>query len=218
MKLLLERKAPWMFIFFLSAIFAEVSLQETGTPVTLETDGTRLITVPEGHYVEMTITFPIDWGSVCFWGIYFEIRDGLNQSANLLGVFCVFYKDKEYVFRSNGSHMWLKFHSYRSYYNDSFHVKYTSKQMNVTVAPVLIQVKTTQFVLYNQSSFLWCPAEGAPAPVIFWRKNGTVVQNTTSVRYKLRIVKGNNETYSCEVKNNDQLTKKEFVLYIESEL
>ncbi|KAJ7385562.1 hypothetical protein OS493_015141 [Desmophyllum pertusum] len=86
------------------------------------------------------------------------------------------------------------------------------------VAPALTQVKTTQFVLYNHSSFLWCPAEGAPAPVIFWRKNGIVVQNTTSVRYKLDIVKGNNVTYSCEVKNKDKLTKKEFVLYIESEL
>ncbi|KAJ7385570.1 hypothetical protein OS493_015151 [Desmophyllum pertusum] len=216
MKLLLEGKHRGCSFSSFLPIFAEVSLsQETGTRVTLETDGTRLITVPEGHYVEMTITFPIDHGSVCYLGVYFEIRDGLNQSANLLGVFCGFYKDKEYVFRSSGRHMWLRFHRYHTSNDNSFHVKYTSKQMNVTVAPVLTQVKTTQFVLYNHSSFLWCPAEGAPAPVIFWRKNGIVVQNTTSVRYKLRIVKGNNVTYSCEVKNKDQLTKKEFVLYIE---
>ncbi|KAJ7375790.1 Tolloid-like protein 2, partial [Desmophyllum pertusum] len=196
------------------AAFAEVSLQETGTPVTLESDGTRLITVPDGHYVEMTFTFPIDLGSGCFLGVYFEIHDGLNQSANLLGVFCGFHEDKEYVFRSSGRHMWLKYHR-SPYLSDNFHVKYTAKQNNVTVAPVLTQVKTIQFVLYNHSSFLWCPAEGAPAPVIFWRKNGIVVQNTTSVKYILVIVKGNNETYSCEVKNNDQLTKKELDLYIE---
>ncbi|KAJ7385625.1 hypothetical protein OS493_015213 [Desmophyllum pertusum] len=211
---MLTGSAELMRIHFTAAAIAEVSLQETGTPVTLKPDDTRLITVPEEHYVEMTITFPIDLGSGCFFGVYFDIHDGLNQSANLLGVFCGFHEDKEYVFRSSGRHMWLKYHR-SQYFSDNFHVKYTAKQMNVTVAPVLIQVKTTQFVLYNHSSFLWCPTEGAPAPVIFWRKNGNVVQNTTSVRYNLGIVKGNNVTYSCEVKNNDQLTKKELVLFIE---
>ena len=95
----------------------------------METDGTRLITVPEGHYVELTITFPIDfYGPLCFLGRYFEIRDGLNQSENLLGVFCVFYKDKEYVFRSSGCHMWLKLHGGFLPHD----VQYTAKQMNVT--------------------------------------------------------------------------------------
>ncbi|KAJ7335967.1 hypothetical protein OS493_013331 [Desmophyllum pertusum] len=213
MELLLERKAPWLIVFFLSAIFADVSLQEAGTRVTMKQSGTP-ITVPEGHYVELTITFLSDYGSF-YHGTYFEIHDGLNQSANLLGVFCEFYKDKEYVFRSSGRHMWLKFHEYHYIDHD---VKYTTKQMNVTVPPVLIQVKTTQFLLFNHSSFLWCPAEGAPAPIIFWRKGGIVVQNSTSVRYKLGIVTGNNVTYSCEVKSNDQLKKKELVLFIESEL
>ncbi|KAJ7390331.1 hypothetical protein OS493_025582 [Desmophyllum pertusum] len=41
---------------------------------------------------------------------------------------------------------------------------------------------------------------------------GLLCKNTTSVRYKLDIVKEDNETYSCEVKNNDQLAKKELVL------
>ncbi|KAJ7370357.1 hypothetical protein OS493_032531, partial [Desmophyllum pertusum] len=137
-----------MRIHFTAAAIAEVSLQETGTPVTLKPDGTRLITVPEEHYVEMTITFPIDQGSVCFGGVYFEDSRWIKQSANLLGVFCGFHEDKEYVFG----------------------------QVDVIcVAPVLIQVKTTQFVLYNHPHSV-VSAGGAPAPVIFWRKDGIVVQ------------------------------------------
>ena len=31
---------------------------------------------------------------------------------------------------------------------------------------------------------LWCQAQGAPAPVITWIKNGKLLQNTTSVTYK----------------------------------
>jgi len=87
------------------------------------------------------------------------------------------------------------------------------------VTPVLAQVKTKQFVLYNQTTFLWCLAEGAPAPGIVWRKNGLVVENSTSVRYNIGIVKRNNDNYSCEVKKSEQETmKEEFVLSIESEL
>ena len=43
------------------------------------------------------------------------------------------------------------------------------------------------------------------------------MQNSTSIRYKPGNVKGNKETFSCEVKNNDQVTKKELVLRMESE-
>jgi len=86
------------------------------------------------------------------------------------------------------------------------------------VAPVLAQVETKQFVLYNQTSFLWCLAEGAPAPDIVWRKNGLVVQNSTSVRYSIGVVKRSKDNHSCEVRNSEQETmKKKFVLSIESE-
>ena len=84
--------------------------------------------------------------------------------------------------------------------------------------PILVQVATKQFALYNQTSFLWCLAEGAPAPIIVWRKNGLVVQNSTSVRYSMGIVKRSNGNYSCEVKkNNEETIKEEIVLFIESE-
>ena len=86
-----------------------------------------------------------------------------------------------------------------------------------SVAPVLHKLETTQYVLQNHSSFLLCPAEGAPAPFIVWRKNGIIVQNSTSVRYKLDIVKENKEKFSCEIKNEDQVTKEELVIYMESE-
>ena len=85
------------------------------------------------------------------------------------------------------------------------------------VKPNLDKVAETQFVLLNHSSSLWCPAQGAPAPVIVWRKNGTVVQNSTSVQYKLNITGENNDDYSCEVNTQDVFDKKRIRLVIESE-
>lgn len=77
-------------------------------------------------------------------------------------------------------------------------------------------VNTVQFALHNQSSFLWCPAEGAPAPRIIWRKNEIVVQNSTNIRYKL-TVDGTKDSYSCEVSSHGNFTKKELAVVIESE-
>ena len=85
-----------------------------------------------------------------------------------------------------------------------------------TVTPNLNMVNTVQFARHNQSPFLWCPAEGAPAPRIIWRKNEIVVQNSTSIRYKL-AVDGTKDNYSCEVNSHGNLTKKELVVLIESE-
>lgn len=110
----------------------KVSLQDSGGTVKLRPDGTYNITVYEEHYVEMTITFRLDFGFVtCSLGIYFEVRDGLNQSANLLGLFCEFY-EKGHVFRSSGRNIWLKLHKYRSISERNFHIKYTAKKMNTT--------------------------------------------------------------------------------------
>ena len=101
-------------------------------------------------------------------------------------------------------------------YSFFFGIKMMIFLFSFSVAPVLHKVKTTQYVLQNHSSFLWCPAEGAPAPFIVWRKNGMIVQNSTSIRYKLDV-KGTEAAFSCEVKNKDQVTKKELVVYTESE-
>ena len=84
--------------------------------------------------MEMKITFPSTRGfEGCYDGKYFEIRDGLNQSANLLAVLCEFYNDKENVFRSSRRYMWLKLHraDYARYYY-KYHASYAAKTMNVT--------------------------------------------------------------------------------------
>lgn len=78
----------------------------------------------------MTITFRSDFGFLpCLLGIYFEVRDGLNQSANLLGMICEAYT-KEHVFRSSGQNMYLKRHG--NIHERDFHINYTAKPMNIT--------------------------------------------------------------------------------------
>ena len=76
----------------------------------------------------------------------------------------------------------------------------------------------TQVVLFNHSSSLWCPAQGAPAPIIVWKKNGIMVQNSTSVRYQLTITEESHDKYSCEVNRGDGLGKKEIIFVMEREL
>ena len=82
--------------------------------------------------MELTISSRMDHGILpCFFGIYFEIRDGLNQSANLLGILCEAFI-KERVFRSSGHNMYLKFHKHRALNEGDFHINYTAKPMNIT--------------------------------------------------------------------------------------
>ena len=73
-----------------------------------------------------------------------------------------------------------------------------------------------QFVLFNHSASLWCPAEGAPAPYIVWRKNGIVVQNSTSVRYQFYVTEKQNGSFHCEVDGHDGSDKKEVIVIVES--
>ena len=82
--------------------------------------------------------------------------------------------------------------------------------------PTMIRVPKTQTVILNRTSNLWCPVEGAPAPYIVWRKNGIVVQNSTSVRYQLAAAE-KNVNYSCEVRRDKEISKREISLNIESE-
>ena len=80
----------------------------------------------------------------------------------------------------------------------------------------MTHVPRTQTVILNRRSSLWCPVEGAPAPYIVWRKNGVVVQNSTSVRYQL-VAAEKNVTYSCEVRRDDNVSRREISLSIEGE-
>ena len=80
----------------------------------------------------MTITFRVEYGFLpCFLGMYIEIRDGLNQSANLLGILCGAFI-KERVFRSTGHNMYLKFHKHPPLNEGHFHINYKAKPMNIT--------------------------------------------------------------------------------------
>ena len=80
----------------------------------------------------------------------------------------------------------------------------------------MTQVPKTQTVILSRTSNLWCPVVGAPAPYIAWRKNGVVVQNSTSVRYQL-VAAEENVNYSCEVRRNNNVPRSEISLIIEGE-
>ena len=85
------------------------------------------------------------------------------------------------------------------------------------VATNLRNVIKTQFVLLNHSSSLWCPARGGPAPRIVWRRNGVVVQNSTSVRLQINVTEEERNTnYSCEVDDHGQLKRENISLAVES--
>ena len=81
-------------------------------------DTTHRLQVEKGKYVEIVLRFylPFDSpGEPCVDEEYLEIRDGYNQSGNLLGVFCG-REVPRFKVRSSGQNMWLRFsplHRYR---------------------------------------------------------------------------------------------------------
>ena len=74
-------------------------------------DTTQRLQVEKGRYVEIELRFylpPDSPGAPCADEEYLEIRDGYNQSGNLLGVFCGRYVPP-FKLRSSGQNMWLRF-------------------------------------------------------------------------------------------------------------
>ncbi|PFX11715.1 Leucine-rich repeat-containing protein 3, partial [Stylophora pistillata] len=200
--------------FIIVAIITEVYsweyIEDFGT--------TKLLQVEKGQYVEIGFRIYILSslsGAPCADEEYLEIRDGYNQSANLLGVFCGRYTSY-FTLRSSGHNMWLRFSPHHRYKlgNASFE----GKALNAKVATNLVKVEKTQFVLLNHSSSLWCPARGGPAPRIVWRRNGAVVQNSTSVRLQINVTEEERNTkYSCEVDDHGQLKRENISLAVETE-
>ena len=95
-------------------------------------DTTQRLQVEKGQYVEIALELRIYSDSPrapCAVEEYLEIRDGYNQSGNLLGVFCG--RDvPRFKLRSSGQNMWLRFsprHRYRLWYR-----YYEGKALNVT--------------------------------------------------------------------------------------
>nr|XP_058955675.1 leucine-rich repeat-containing G-protein coupled receptor 5-like isoform X5 [Pocillopora verrucosa] len=201
----------WTFTFVLVAIIAEVYSRDIP-----DFGSTQRLQVEKGQYMEIRLGLWIHRdspGAPCADEEYLEIRDGYNQSGNLLGVFCGRYVP-HFTLRSNGQNTWLRFssnHRYRLFYPRY----YEGKALSATVPTNLRNVAKTQFVLH-QSSSLWCPAEGGPAPRIVWRKNGAVVQNSTSVRLQINVTEEERSTtYSCEVDDHGQLKRKNINLIVE---
>ena len=77
--------------------------------------------------MELNFTIRSDIPRLCLWGYNLEIRDGSNQSTNLLGEFCGDYGTG--VVRSSGRYMWLKFIGTGLY---NFDVFYTARSINET--------------------------------------------------------------------------------------
>ena len=94
-------------------------------------DATTLLQVPKGNYVEMDFTIYrfVKRSSLvqCTDDEFLEVRDGRNESANLLGIFCEL--GTKGVVRSSGRYMWLKFSTDRGY---NLFAYYSGKVMNET--------------------------------------------------------------------------------------
>ena len=94
-------------------------------------DTTHRLHVEKGHYVEIELGLGLDYdlpGAPCADEEYLEIRDGYNQSGNLLGVFCGRHVPR-FKLRSSGQNMWLRFSPHRRHRQWS---SYEGKALNAT--------------------------------------------------------------------------------------
>ena len=80
------------------------------------------------------------------------------------------------------------------------------------------QAPKTQYVFLNRTFKLWCPAKAAPAPYILWRKDDVTVQNSTSITFQLKVTSENNVNYSCEVRKDEEVLRRDISLTIEGEV
>ena len=87
----------------------------------------KVLRVPNGHYVELNFTMWTSLKYPCLDDIYLEINDGHKKSANLLGVFCATRISS--IVRSSGHEMLLKLS--RRYWH-SFIGTYSGKATNIT--------------------------------------------------------------------------------------
>ena len=88
----------------------------------------HVLSAPKGHYVELNFTMrSYSWAPrPCLRDYYLEIRDGNNQSANVLGVFCGDHKAA--VVRSSGRYLRLRFFPYRRYNLNAYYAGRSSNQ------------------------------------------------------------------------------------------
>ena len=117
--------------FVIVTIIAEVYSRQQRIP---DFDTTHRLQVEKGKYVEIELRLylPSDSpGAPCADEEYLEIRDGYNQSGNLLGVFCGRLVPRFKV-RSSGQNMWLRFSPLHRYRLSSWSRFYEGKALNAT--------------------------------------------------------------------------------------
>ena len=100
---------------------------------------THVLSAPKGHYVALDFTMRSYSRATrpCLRDYYLEIRDGNNQSANVLGVFCGDHKTA--VVRSRGRYLWLRFFPYGRYDLNGY---YMGRSFNETGTVVLDKLST----------------------------------------------------------------------------
>ncbi|KAJ7393963.1 hypothetical protein OS493_003632 [Desmophyllum pertusum] len=181
------------------------------------------ITVPKGHYIEMTLE-SINLGPLaCRYDKYVIIKDGNLTSSNVLRIQC----EPDAVPRnisSSGTEMLVERYSnsYRLSANTGFKARYKAKLLTDGEAPSFQSLLESVTVLYGsyygQASQLLCQAQGAPAPEITWyNKDNKVLQNSsTSVLYKMPRYPRKGE-YVCEATNSfGSKQRKRFLVKTES--
>ena len=110
------------------ALVVEVRLQR----VIPSFHSTQLLQAPKGHYVELNFTLKTSYPTPCIDDMFLEVRDGYNESSNLLGVFCG--RNISGIVRSSGQNLWLrksdKFN--HSWLHNIFSGSYSNKTANTT--------------------------------------------------------------------------------------
>ena len=132
-----------MHNFFTVTILAEVYSQQ---PISWFYSS-KLLQVPKGHYVEINFTMETDHPSPCINDMYLEVRDGYNQSANLLGVFCG--RNIASILRSSGQNMWLR----RKW--AGFKGSYSGKTANITGKYCLCEFHSDKFIVFCNNWDKW---------------------------------------------------------------
>ena len=101
----------------------------------------RVLSAPKGHYVELNFSMRSYSLRPCVWDYYLEIRDGNNQSANILGVFCGVHKTA--VVRSSRRYLWLNFFPSFKY---DFKGYYMGRSFNQTSTVFLDKLSTLKAI------------------------------------------------------------------------
>ena len=110
------------------ALVVEVRLQR----VIPSFHSTQLLQAPKGHYVELNFTLKTSHAYPCIDDLYLEVRDGYNESSNLLGVFCG--RNISGIVRSSGQNLWLRKSDIfnHQWFRNNFSGSYSNKTANTT--------------------------------------------------------------------------------------